>query len=723
LPNTETIRNRGDRIREREGRLAWRLARRYRRSRDRWFPAGTRRRVIADTLEVALEIVLDEGFGSLLQRVVDRYVRRYGYATRHKQFFELTRNEQYQVWLSNNELTERILLEMQREVPQLSYKPKISIVMPVYDAEKKWLGMAIDSVIKQVYPNWELCIVDDASTKMGVKKVLDFYRAEDLRIKVRFLEKNRGISGASNEALTMATGDFVGFLDHDDELTRDALFEVAKALNQNPNLDLIYSDEDKKELNSRRIEAFFKPDWSPDLLLSMNYLCHFCVIRKSLIDEAGGFRLGFEGSQDYDLILRVTELTDRIAHVPRPLYSWRKVPGSAAASIEAKPYARKVAKRALGEALNRRGLQGTVTDGFGDYYHVRYAIRGTPLVSIIIPTRDRIDLLKRCIESIESNTSYKSYEIIVVDNRSTDPATLHYFKSLKHTVVRFDEPFNFSRINNFAAKYAKGEHLLFLNNDVEAIDEHWLEAMLEHSQRPEVGVVGALLLYPSGSASHASNVIQHSGVILGVGGVAGHAFKYLSVDDPNYFGLHRVIRDCGAVTGACAMVRSEVFDELGGFDENLKVAFGDIDLCLRARAKGYLVVYTPCAMLCHHERATRGELHPSEDEFYMINRWRQAFIEGDPYYSPNLTLLKGDYSLACKGSSIRPLAVLLDIYYLRPDLQRTYPEARKGNYQRLIDWAATMGKVDAAKDQLRPYGSYYTSNASVSSSSCVPRGK
>ena len=695
------------RIKGIEDSLAWRLVRRYRRFNDRCFPSGTRRRAIIERLAVALGTALDEGLRSLFQRVVDRYVRR------RKQFFELTRDEQYQVWLSNNELTEEKLLELRREASQFSYQPVISIVMPVYNTEKKWLGIAIDSVINQVYLNWELCIVDDASTRKDVKKILKSYGAKDRRIKVRYLEKNLGISGASDEALTMASGEFVGFLDHDDELTRDALFQVVKVLNQNPNLDLIYSDEDKKDLNDRRVEPFFKPDWSPDLLQSMNYISHFSVMRKSLIDKVGGFRRGFEGSQDYDLILRVTELTDKIGHVQKPLYSWRKVPGSAAASTEAKPYARESAKKALRETLSRRGLLGTVTDGFGGYYRVKYTMQGMPLVSIIIPTRDRVDLLKRCIESIESNTSYKNYEIVIVDNNSTDRATLAYLKSLKHTVMRFEEPFNFSRINNFGAKYAKGEHLLFLNNDTEVVDEHWLDAMLEHSQRPEVGMVGGLLLYPSKGNSGTRKIIQHAGVIIGLGGTANHAFRGLYHDHPNYFGLHRVIRNCSAVTAACAMIRRTVFDEVGGFNENLKVAFGDIDLCLRIRKKGYRVVYTPYAILNHDECATRGKLHPSENEAYMIDKWKGAFIKGDPYYSPNLTLLREDYSLAFKGSTIRPLAVLLDIYYLRQDLQRAYPEARDGDYQRFIDWAATTGiTVEAARVPLRPYGSYYAWNTS-----------
>jgi GT2 family glycosyltransferase len=671
---------------------------------DRWFPPGTKRGALAEWIALALKVASEEGPMELFRRAFDRYIRR------RKRFWEMGLNDQYRVWLENNELTDDAISKIEAEIGGFRYKPKISIIMPVYNADEKRLGLAIESVMNQIYANWELCIADDASTREGVREALGEYSAKDGRVKVKYLEENLGISGASNEALGMATGDFVGFLDHDDELTRDALFEVAKALNRNPGLDLIYSDEDKRDSEGRRVEPFFKPDWSPDLLLSMNYVAHFTVIRRSLVEKVGGFRLGFEGSQDYDLILRVSELTERIGHIPKPLYSWRKAPGSAAAFARAKPYARESARRALREALMRRGLDGEVSDGLGGHYRVRYAIRGRPLVSIIIPTRDGVDLLRRCIDSIESKTLYRNYEVIIVDNDSTDPTTLAYLGSTRHRVVKSAGPFNFSKINNLAASYAKGEHLLFLNNDTEVIEGGWLEAMLEHSQRPEVGMVGALLLYPR-NGTRRPGAIQHAGVILGVGGVAGHAFKYLPVSRPNYFSLHMAVRNCSAVTGACAMIRREVFDEVGGFDENLKVAFGDIDLCLRIREKGYRIVYTPYAMLYHHEYATRGKLHPPEDEEYMIDRWKSALIEGDPYYNPNLTLLREDYSLALKGSEARPLAALLDVYYLRPDLQRAYPEARNGDYRRLIEWAAAgVGLTDQAK-ALRAYSSYYASSA------------
>lgn len=679
--------------------LAWKLVTRYRTINDKLFPVGTRRRKLIDQFANALTFTIDEGLRNLIGKTRDRYTR------------VRTLDEQYQVWLQNNLLDEKERVAIEHEISRFEHRPKISIVMPVHNTQEEWLRSAIESVLGQYYTNWELCIADDASTNESVSRTLEEYATKDPRIRVTYLKERRGISCASNEALGLARGEFVGFLDHDDELTRDALFEVAKLLNQHPSFDLVYSDEDKLSLDGRRVEPFFKPDWSPDLLMSMNYISHFTIIRKQLVDKIGGFRLGYEGSQDYDLILRVTELTDKIAHIPKPLYSWRKVPGSAAAAVEAKPYARESTKAALQDTLNRRGLKGQVTDGFGGYYHVKYEIEGSPLISIIIPTKDRVDLLKRCIDSIESSSTYKNLEIIVVDNLSTDPETLEYLGNLRHTVLKFDEPFNFSRINNLAVKHAGGEHLVFLNNDTEVVQAQWLEAMLTHSRRPEVGIVGALLLYPSKGHTYAGK-IQHAGVILGIGGVAGHAFKYLAPEAANYFNLHRVVRNYSAVTAACAMIRRSVFEEVGGFDEKLKVAFGDIDLCLRVTQRGYRIVYTPYAQLYHYECATRGSLHPSEDDSYMTVEWSHALIQGDPYYNRNLTHLREDFSIAPKGHADIPLAVLLEVYYQRPNLRNAFPEARQGDYRRLMQWAAEQGITHYSSNiALRPYRSYFIENS------------
>ncbi|MGB6682002.1 MAG: glycosyltransferase family 2 protein, partial [Candidatus Bathyarchaeia archaeon] len=557
--------------------LAWKIINKYRRFNNRWFPCGTRRRSVVDRFAAIFHSALDEGLGIVPRNIL----RGFLHVLRERSFFELSLDEQYRIWLENNELSEDRLLEMQKIASEFTYRPRISLVMPVYNTQKEWLRLTIDSVIRQSYSNWELCIADDASTKENMREILTEYSGKYEQIRVKYLKKNLGIAGASNEALSMAEGEFIGFVDHDDELQSNALFEFVKVLNQNKDLDLIYSDEDKKELSGQRVEPFFKPDWSPDLLMSMNYVSHLTIFRKTLIDKIGGFRQGFEGSQDYDLVLRFTELTNKISHIPKPLYSWRKVPGSAATSTQAKPYAKASAKKALSEALSRRGLEGEVLAGFGGHYRVRYRVRGSPLVSIIVPTKDKIELLKRCVESIESKTLYENYEIIIIDNDSADPDAISYLRTVRHRVVRFNEPFNFSKINNLGAKLAKGEYLLFLNNDTEVVDGNWLESMLEHSQRPEVGIVGALLLYPpSADSRYRYTTIQHAGVILGVGGVANHAFRGLPNEASNYFGLHRVIRNCSAVTAACIMLRKNVFDEVGGFDEDFKIVFQDVDLSL-----------------------------------------------------------------------------------------------------------------------------------------------
>ncbi len=439
---------------------------------------------------------------------------------------------------------------------------------------------------------------------------------------------NRGIAVASNQALGMAGGDFVALLDHDDVLAPEALFWVARLLNQHPDLDFIYSDEDKMDAEGRRVEVFFKPGWSPDLLTSVNYVGHLAVYRRSLLEALGGFRPGFDGSQDHDLALRVAETTDRIAHIPRPLYSWRKVKGSAAASPEAKPHAYDAAERALRSALQRRGVQGSVRyERQRGTYRVRRSIVGRPTVTIIVPTRDRVDLLRRCIDSIRTCT-YRQFELLVVDNGSAEAETLDYLASFGGRVLHDAGDFNFSRLVNLGAREARSDFILFLNNDTEVISKDWLEAMVEHGQRPEVAAVGARLLYPDGRS-------QHEGVIIGLAGGPAE-----NVDHEGYFSLGEAVRNFSAVTAACMLTRRTTFWELGGFDEQLPVAFNDVDFCLRAREKGYLIVYTPYALLTHHESASRGRVSPPEDEARFMQRWGGLDAYGDPYYNPNLDLLR-----------------------------------------------------------------------------------
>lgn len=546
---------------------------------------------------------------------------------------------EYQQWIEEHERPSWDADKMRSEIRGFQYAPKISVIMPVYNTRRDYLEKAINSVLAQMYDNWELCICDDHSSARHVRPYLEERAAADGRIKVAFADINRGISAASNQALELASGEFVGFLDHDDELSPAALYEVVKLLQQHPDADYIYSDEDKLELNGKRCDAFFKPDWSPEFLLSCNYVCHFGVYRKALLDEVGGFRSGFDGSQDYDLILRMAEKTRKMFHIPKVLYHWRKVEGSTSAAAAAKNYTVDAGKRALREHLERRGIAADVLNGeLANVYRVRPQILGNPLVSIIIPTRDGVSLLQRCITSIEQKTSYPHYEILVVDNGSVEPETAAYLRTLRHRVLPFAEPFNFSRINNFAARQAHGSYLVLLNNDTEVISPEWLSSMLELCQMDGVGIVGGKLYYPDRS-------IQHAGVVLGLsGGVADHAHKHFPGHSYGYFGTLRCIRNYSAVTAACMMVRKEAYDAVGGFDEELQVAFNDIDFCLRVRDRGYRIVWTPYCELIHYESVSRGfDLNWREVEF-MQRRWGQALLT-DPYYNPNLTLERGNFRI------------------------------------------------------------------------------
>jgi glycosyltransferase involved in cell wall biosynthesis len=588
---------------------------RYRAVRDRILPLESRRRGVYDRMAAAVK-------------------RLAGLETRPDL------DAQYAAWMERHFPTRDQLRAMRDEARRLPRQPLLSVLTPAYETPERWLRRCIESVLEQVYPSWELCIVDDGSTEPHVARVLREYAAADARIRVESLERNSGIVAASARALQMARGELVALLDHDDELAPEALFEVAKRVGEEPDVDLVYSDEDKIDDRGRLVDPFFKPDWCPDLLMGMNYVSHLGVYRRSLVEEVGGFRRGFEGSQDWDLVLRVSERARRIAHIPRVLYHWRKSAGSAAASAEAKPYALLSGQKALEEALARRGRPGHVRPIGPVGFRVRYAIAGSPLVSVIIPTRDRVDLLRTCVSSILQKSTWRSFEIVVVDNESTDPAMLRYLAELPapHRAVPYRKPFNWSAVNNFAAREARGEYLLFLNNDTEVIEPGWMEAMLEHAQRPEVGAVGAKLLYPN-------RTLQHAGVVLGLGGCAGHAYKYFPGSTGGYMSMARVARNYSAVTGACMMVRRTVFEEAGGFDEKLRVAFNDVDFCLRLREKRYLVVYTPHAALFHPESASRKALHHEEDHALLLERWG-PLLEADPYYSPNLTREREDFGIA-----------------------------------------------------------------------------
>ena len=562
----------------------------------------------------------------------------------------------YEIYLQHNEINDSMLDQMKNDIRDFKYNPKISIITPVYNVDKIWLEKAINSVTSQIYENWELCLVDDASTNENTKKTLGEFQRKDHRIKVKYLKDNHGISEASNEALALSTGEFVGLMDHDDELAINALYEVVKLLQEHPNADMIYSDEDKMDTKGKRCDPYFKPDWSPDLFLSNMYVSHFGIYRRNIVEKIGGFRKGYEGSQDYDLVLRFTEKTTQIYHIPKIFYHWRQIPGSTAERYEAKGYADINAVRALEDALVRRNINGKVVSGkFPSSFRVKRHIKGNPKVCIIIPTKDRYKTLKTCIESILEKTSYDNYEIMIVDNNSKDDAAIDYLKTISKLprikTIYYDKIFNFSAINNFAIRHSESEYILFLNNDTEIISDEWLTAMLEHAQRDNVGAVGCKLLYPD-------NTIQHAGVILGItgtpsqSGVAGHSHKHLPNTAHGYFGRPHIIHNISAVTAACLIMRKDVFEDVGGFDENLAVAFNDVDLCLKIRDKGYLIVYTPYAELYHHESVSRGyedtpekQRRFSKEVKYIRDKWGKVIDRGDPYYNPNLSLNHEDYAI------------------------------------------------------------------------------
>ncbi len=535
----------------------------------------------------------------------------------------------------------------------LKNQPKISIVMPVYNVEKEYLIEAIESVRNQVYQNWELCIADDCSTRPYIREVLTQMMALDSRIKIVFREKNGHISEASNSALAIATGEFIALMDHDDVMVDSALVWVAHSIEENSNCALIYSDEDKIDERGYRFSPFFKPDWSPELFLSMNILTHLNVFKADIVRKIGGFRKGYEGSQDYDFCLRFLDhiTADQVIHVPKVLYHWRAIEGSVALDSREKQYAHDAARKAILEYHQRQGVDAKVVSGFGPLHRVLYSYKNDDnRVSIVICTRDAKNILKVCIDSIIQKTTYPNYEIIIVDNGSVEPETFKYFDEIKKhefvKIVRIDCPFNYSYLNNEGAKHASGNLLCFLNNDIEVITPGWLEELVMHAQRKEIGAVGAKLYYPNG-------LIQHFGIVTGImGGVAGHAFKYFGGNADGYFGRLRVVNNVSAVTGACLMTRKVVFESVGGFDEvNLAVAYNDVDLCLKILAKNLRIVVTPFAELTHHESLTRGHEDTPEkkarlkkEQDFMKKKWGKSLT--DRYYNPNLTLVHENYSLA-----------------------------------------------------------------------------
>ncbi|MCI8465147.1 MAG: glycosyltransferase family 2 protein [Lachnospiraceae bacterium] len=540
--------------------------------------------------------------------------------------------------------------------------PKFSILVPLYRTPERLFAEMVKSVQRQTYGNWELCLADGSGTAEEDRlfRQVETYQKADKRVKYVRLSENLGIAGNTNAALSMATGDYFVLLDHDDMLSEDALYECALRINQEAEAgkkaQVLYSDEDKLTMKKGRafyFDAHFKPDFNPDLLRSMNYISHLFVVERSLAEKVGGFRQEFDGSQDYDFIFRCTEQAEVICHIPRVLYHWRVSAGSTAEDPEAKRYAFEAGARAIKAHCERTGI-GPVEVEENEVpgtYRVRYPVKGEPLVSVIIPSKDHTDDLRVCVKSLLEKASYKKLEVLIVENNSTEEETFRCYQELEDRyenlrVLRWKKKgFNFSAINNFALPHAKGEYLLFLNNDTEFINKNCIEELLSFCQRDEVGIVGAQLFYDD-------DTIQHAGVVVGYKGIAGHTFIGFHRGEKTYFLRSMCAQDYSAVTAACMMTKRSVFEEIGGFDEGMAVAFNDIDYCLKVRALGKLVVYNPFAQLYHYESKSRGiEDTPekilrfdSEVETFR-KRWAEILEKGDPYYNPNLTLLASDFSL------------------------------------------------------------------------------
>lgn len=580
-----------------------------------------------------------------------RYLKHYGpkefWIRLHERFEpeEVPYGPWYQAYVPDQET-----LEAQKK-HKFDYRPLISIAVPAYQTPVEFLKQMIESLISQTYPEWELCIANSSPDNEEMQRVLADYSAKDSRVRFCNLKENLGIAENTNRAFSMAKGEFMGLLDHDDLLAPNALYEIVQALQDHPQADALYTDEDKvtTELDEH-FQPHLKPDFNLDLLRSNNYICHFFVVRRSIVEKAGGFRKEFDGAQDYDFIFRCTENAREVLHVPEILYHWRTHKASTADNPASKMYAFEAGKRAIEANLERTGTKGVVshTQDLG-FYRVKYPVQGKPLVSVIIPNKDEKETLQTCMEMLNNNTSYQNFEIIIIENNSTTDEIFRYYKELSKDprihLLRWGKEFNYSAINNFGVAHAKGEYLLFLNNDIKSINPDWMEELLGVCQRPEVGGVGAKLIYPD-------NTIQHAGCVVGMGGIAGHMFVDMPADRTGYLHKASLLQDMSAVTAACLMMKKEVFEEAGGFTEELAVAFNDVDLCLKVRKNNHLIVYDPYAKLYHMESKTRGAEDSKEkvrrfqtEIEYMRCHWLDILKNGDPYYNKNLSLTKWNYSL------------------------------------------------------------------------------
>ena len=557
----------------------------------------------------------------------------------------------YGEWYELTRPTEEELERQRKE--KFPVEPLFSIVIPAFQTPEKYLKEMLDSILAQTYGKWEVCIADGSPKGKSLEKILKRYSEKDSRIHYRILGENLGISGNTNAAMDMAKGDYIVLADHDDTLTPDALYELAKAVNKDQDNDVIYSDEDKLDMDGGALfEPHFKPDFNIDLLTSTNYICHLFAVKRELVEKVGKFDHEFDGAQDYDFIFRCTENAKKICHVPKVLYHWRCHQDSTASNPESKMYAFEAGARAIKAHFDRLGIEVESIEKGVDFgkYHTRFKIKGEPLVSVIIPNKDhRLDL-DVCVKSLMEKATYKNLEYIVIENNSTEKATFEYYEQMEKEhdnfhVVTWEREFNYSAINNFGEKYAKGEYLLFLNNDTEIIEPDCIQEMLGYCQREDVGAVGARLLYQD-------DTIQHAGVVIGFGGIAGHTFIGLHKNENSYFHRAMCAQDYSAVTAACVMVKRSVFESVGGFSTELAEAFNDIDLCIKIRAADKLIVYDPYALLYHYESKSRG-LEDTPEKVARFNReiaifakkWPDILKNGDPYYNPNLTLRKSNFAL------------------------------------------------------------------------------
>ena len=621
-------------------------------------------------------------WGKMITSISPAYIKKgYRYLKRHgmKQFLiRLTERFQqedidYETWFGLNKATEKELQEQRKNPPE--HGPLISIVVPVYRTPEIYLREMMESVVNQTYGNWELCLADASprgeqlrqdlkkikgrKTRDAVMKIPDGdteltsvireYQLKDSRIRYEILKENKSIAENSNAAMEMATGDFVGLLDHDDTLEPNALYEVARKICEDDRVDVVYTDEDKiNSKGTKHLTPNMKPDFNLDLLRSNNYICHLFVVRRILMEKIGGFRKEFDGAQDYDFILRCTEEAEKIAHVHKVLYHWRTHEKSTSDNPESKIYAFHAGRRAVEAHLQRLGIQAEVEETCDlGYYRVKYPVTGSPMVSILIPNKDQLQTLKKCLKSIWEKTEYTNYEILIIENNSIEKETFEFYKKIdgRHhvRVLYWDKEFNYSAINNFGAAQAKGEYLLLLNNDTEVITKGWMKELLSHCQRPEVGMVGAKLYFPD-------NTIQSAGTIIGMGGMADHAFVNMDRKKSGYMHRASIQVDMSGVTAACAMVKRSVYEEVHGLEEKLTVAFNDVDLGLKIVTAGYLIVFDPYAELYHYESKSRGindekkERHAREVK-YTQEKWADFLAAGDPCYNQNLTLAKHNFSL------------------------------------------------------------------------------